>query len=194
MDEGLQPGDIFLTRGRGLISRAIRLFTRRIGESRTQVNHVGLIVAGGTPQTATAVEALRTVERHPLEEAYGGAKDEVAVFRPRGLTPDQIQGIVRAAEAYVGRRYGYGKIVLHALDWVLQGAYVFRRLGRMDRYPICSWLVAHAYGTVGHHFGVDPGAATPDDIWDYVTSHPEEFERVRKLARIEALRPMRAAA
>ena len=56
----------------------------------------------------------------------------------------------------------------------------------MDRYPICSWLVAHAYGAAGVHFDVPPGAATPDDIWDYVISHSGEFVRVGALERIPA--------
>jgi hypothetical protein len=188
MDVLLEPGDIFLTRGRGLVSRAIRFFTRRIGESRTKVNHVGLVVEGGPLARAVVVEALREVERHRLAEAYGGAKDEVAIFRPLGLSPAEIARVVAAAESYVGRRYGYGKIVLHALDWALQGAYVFRRLGRMDDYPICSWLVAHAYAEAGVHFGVAPGAATPDDVWDHVTGHPGAFARVSALARVAPLR------
>ena len=40
----LEPGDVFLTRGSSFISRAIRFFTRSIGEKRTKVNHVGLVV------------------------------------------------------------------------------------------------------------------------------------------------------
>jgi hypothetical protein len=188
----LQPGDIFLTRGNRFLSRAIRFFTRHVGESRTKVNHVGIVVQGGPLEEAVVVEALRTVVRHELIDEYGGERDEVAVFRPARLGPAQLQRIVLEANDYVGRSYGYGKIVLHALDWVLQGAYVFRRLGRMDAYPICSWLVAQAYGTVGVHFGVAPGAASPDDIWDYVTAHPAEFVEVRRLARVSAAR--RAAA
>jgi hypothetical protein len=184
MDVLLEPGDIFLTRGRGLVSRAIRFFTRRIGESRTKVNHVGLVVEGGRFASAVIVEARREVERHRLVEAYGGADDEVALYRPLGLSAEQRARVVAAAESYVGRRYGYGKIVLHALDWALQGAYVFRRLGRMDDYPICSWLVAHAYAEAGVSFGVAAGAATPDDIWDHVTRHPGAFVRVSALERV----------
>ena len=44
-----------------------------------------------------------------------------------------------------------------------------RRLGRLDRYPICSWLVAHSYKKAGKHFGFSARAASPDDIWDFVT-------------------------
>jgi hypothetical protein len=189
MEQALQAGDIFLTRGVGWLGSAIRFFTRHIGESRTKVNHVGLVVEGGSLATAVGVEALRIVRRHRLMAEYGGKKDQVAVFRPTRLSEAELQRVVDAANAYVGRSYGYGKILLHALDWALQGAYVFRRLGRMDDYPICSWLVAHAFGKVGIDFGVDSGAATPDDIWDYVTAHPEQFRPVRPLEPLAKVGP-----
>jgi len=191
--ETLLPGDIFLTRGHGFVSRAIRFFTRHLGESRTKVNHVGLVVLTGSLRDAVVVEALHKVQRHRLWDEYGDTDDEVAVYRPIGLLRTELQKVVVVANGMVGRDYGYGKIVLHALDWALQGAYVFRRLGQMEDYPICSWLVANAFGTVGVHFGVQPGAASPDDIWDHVTSSPREFQCVRRLARLQLPR-LRAAA
>src|SRR5262245_43542628 len=66
MDVQLEPGDIFFSRSNRFLGKAIRFFTRRIGESRTKVNHVGIVVQGGTPNQAVVVEALRTVERHRL--------------------------------------------------------------------------------------------------------------------------------
>ena len=194
MEPLLRPGDIVLTRGEGFLGRAIRFFTRHVGESRTKVNHVGIVVQGGTLEQAVMVEALRHVVRHRLIDEYGGKRDQVAVFRSTRLAPAELERVVRAANGYVGRSYGYLKIVLHALDWALQGAFVFRRLGQMDSYPICSWLVAQAYSVAGVYFGVAPGAATPDDIWDHVTTHTGEFTRVRPLSRLEATPSLRAAA
>jgi hypothetical protein len=185
VSEILEPADIFLTRGRGFLSRAIRFFSRGIGESRTMVNHVGIVVVGGETGEAVVVEALSRVFRHPLAEQYGSGDDEVAVFRPLNLTPDELRAVVAKAESYVGRKYGYFKIVLHFLDWCLLGAYVFRRLGRMDRYPICSWLVAHAYKAAGKKFGVAAGAATPDDIWDFVTRRKDIYREIRPLKPLE---------
>jgi len=194
MDLLLLPGDIVLTRGPGFVGKAIRFFTRHFGESRTKVNHTGIIVQGGPLREAVIVEASLRVVRHGLFAEYGAKNHEIAVYRPTRLTPLQIQRIVATANGYIGRTYGFGKIALHALDWVLQGAYVFRRLGQMDEYPICSWLVAHSYATAGVYFGVDPGAATPDDIWDYVTGRPAEFVRVRTLSRLDAPEERVAAA
>ena len=166
------------------VSRAIRFFTRRFGESRTKVNHVGIIVEGGTLHSAIAVEALTEVKRHALGRYAKRPGTEVAVYRPTGLTPDQIATIVAKAESYVGRDYGWVKIATHLADWALLGAYVFRRLTDDDRYPICSWVVAHAFGAADKHFDVEPGAASPDDIWDFVTTTPEEYVEIRGLEPI----------
>ena len=62
----LAPGDLFFTRGAGFMSAVIRFFTRSIGEARTKVSHVGLVVGGGPIEGAVVVEALSRVRRHRL--------------------------------------------------------------------------------------------------------------------------------
>ena len=178
----LEPGDVFLTQGKGFISRAIRFFTRRIGEKRTEVNHVGLIVQSGDLQDAIVVEALTRVKSHRLWSQYGPPKkDSVAVYRASNLTQDEVDKIVAEAESQVGKKYGYLKIVAHFMDWLLLGAYLFRRIVPDGKYPICSWLVAHSFSKAGKHFGVDPGAATPDDIWDFIEHNPDKYEEIHPL-------------
>lgn len=181
----LEPADIFLTCGTSIVSRAIRLVTRRFGEGRTQVNHVGIIVEGAPANDAMGVEALSKVVRRRLG-AYAGTSTKVAVYRPTNLTAEQIATIVGASEAYVGRSYGYLKIVTHGLDWLLQGAYVFRRLTNDDNYPICSWVVAQAYAKAGKDFDVAPGAASPDDIWDFLRGNPDKYREIIPLGRLPA--------
>lgn len=180
----LRECDIFLTRSMGLISRAIRFFTRHIGESRTKVDHVGIVVEGGPIEDAIVVEALSTgVVRHRLFAHYSKKrKTKLAVYRPINLTDEERATVVSAAENYVGRSYGYIKILAHFLDWLLQGAYVFRRLACMDDYPICSWVVAYAFAKASKTFGVEPGAASPDDIWDFAVKNPDKYTLVRPLA------------
>jgi len=115
----LEPGDIFLTRGYGLISKAIRFFTRSIGEKRTKVNHVGLVVQRGDMKTAIVVEALYMVMHHKLWSQYGSPKkDFVAVYRATNLTAEQVKDIVDEAEKQVGKKYGYCMIVAHLKDWL----------------------------------------------------------------------------
>jgi hypothetical protein len=164
----LLSGDIVFTRGKGWISRGIRFFSRRLGESRAKVNHVGVVVTAGTLEEAKIVEALATVKEHPLKTRYGTRRDEVSVFRFPNLTDEQREKIAEKAKSYVDRKYGYLRIVAHFLDWCLLGAYCFRRLLPESRYPICSWVVAAAYKSIDRDFNVAIDEASPDDIWNYV--------------------------
>jgi hypothetical protein len=178
----LQPGDIFLTRGKGFLSKAIRVFTRVAGESRTVYNHTGLVVSRGGLQEVEIVEALISVQQHTLWSQYGPpSKDEVAVYRPIRLSLDELQKVVDEGKSYVGRDYGALKLLAHFFDWCLQGAYVFRRLASMDKYPICSWVVAYAYDEIDIGFDVPPNAASPDDIADFIENHPEMFTLIYPL-------------
>jgi hypothetical protein len=177
----LQPGDVMLTRSRGIVGWAISAFTRHFGESRTKATHTGVVVDGGPIQEAVIVEALSKVERHRLWDRYAEGNRDVAIFRPLNISPQEIGKVVAKAESYVGRKYGYLKLLAHWADWLLQGAYVFRRLTTQDNYPICSWVVAYAFAAADKDFGVEPGAATPDDIWDFVIKHPHYYGEILSL-------------
>ena len=180
-----KQGDIFLTRGKGFLSIAIRICSRTIGEKRTKVNHVGIVVEDGTLETCIVVEALAKVQKHRLWEQYGPpSKSEVAIYRPSNLTNNELATIITAANRQVGKKYGYLKILAHLFDWILLGAYFFRRFFKNNKYPICSWLVAHAYSEAGKHFGVDPGAAEPDDIWDFIQENPDKYDLIYPLSTI----------
>jgi len=181
----LKPGDIFFTRGTSCLSRAIRVCTRSFGEKRSKVNHVGVVVEEGNIQTAVVVEALSKVRKHRVWERYGTLeKHQVAVYRANNLKQEQIEIIVAEANEQVGQPYGYVKIIAHLLDWLLNGVYFFRRLTSDPRYPICSWLVAHSYSKAGKYFGVAPGAADPDDIWDFVHKRTDIYKPIIDLGSL----------
>lgn len=190
MDIELRPADIVLVRGDSLGSRLIRFFTRSHGEPRSCVNHVGVIVVSGSAATAELIESVSPKVRQSRFARYLGSREEVAVARPLNLSDHERDTIVAKARTYLGQQYGWLKVVAHGLDWALRGIYFFRRLPwvREDNYPICSWLVAHAYKAAGKYFDVDPGAATPDDIWDFVEAasagESPRYEWVVKLQRL----------
>jgi hypothetical protein len=156
MGIALEPGDIFLTRGCGFISKAIRYITRSIGEKRTKVNHVG--IQYGPPK-----------------------KDLVSVYRATNLTAGQVKDIVAEAEKHVGKKYGTYMIIAHFFDWLLLGIYFFRRMILGNKYPICSWVVADAFAKVGKGFGVKVGMATPDDIWDFIEKNSDKYKEIHPL-------------
>lgn len=170
-----EPGDIVLVRGQAFFSRLIRIFTRAEGEPPTVVNHVGIMVT-----SADIVESLSTTVRRDLVKVYQGG-NRIYIVRKNNLGEIGQQAVVKKAVGYVGKRYGWLKIVAHGLDrLIFRGRYVVRRLAVMDNYPICSWVVAWAYWEAGVVFGVPPNAATPDDIWDWVMEkHPEDWTVVR---------------
>ena len=177
-----QPGDIVMTRSPGLLGKLIRFFTRSVGERRTKVSHVGVMV-----NETEIVEARRRVVRHPLKETYAGTPTAVAIVRGRDLSAPQRRQVAEKADSYVGRSYGYAMIVAHALDYFLLGAYVFRRLIRTDKYPICNWVVAYSYHAIGRDFGVEPWQTDPDTIWDYTMewSSKAMFDVVHELGPLE---------
>jgi hypothetical protein len=174
----LRAGDIVLTRSLSPGGWVIRYFERARGAPPAQVNHVGVMV-----DADTIVEALATVQRRNVRAVYGPpCQNPTAIYRPLNLTDAERVAIVTKAASYVGKRYGVLKIVTHLADWCLGGRYVFRRLAGLTDYPICSWVVAYAYQVAGKSFGVDPGSASPADIWDFVTTRSDLYERVWGLA------------
>lgn len=178
----LESGDIFLTRGCGFFSWAIRFVTRSIGEKRTKVNHVGIVVQRGDIKTAIVVEAQSKVVRHKLWSRYGPPKkDLVAVYRATNLAAEQVRDIVAEAEKQVGKKYGFLMIAAHLKDCLFLGIYFFRRMIPGNKYPICSWVVADAFAKVGKDFGVEVGMATPDDIWDFIEKNSDKYKEIYPL-------------
>jgi hypothetical protein len=173
----LREADIVFTQSGSFIGKAIRFFERRFGEGPSLVNHVGLMV-----NPVCIVEALAKVICRDVRAAYRGKT--IAIYRPLNIDVETHYLIAIEATNFVGRTYGYIKIVAHALDWFIGGWFVFRRLARMEQYPMCSWLVAHAYSKAGYNFGVKPDAAEPDDIWDYVTSNPDKYKCIWPLSKL----------
>ena len=184
MEPELQACDLVLVRGRSFWNQAIRLFTRSLGEDRSKVDHVAIVTEGGAFYDAILVQAFRMVVHESVATSYAGKDKQVAVYRPLNLGEAEMAKVAAKAESYVGRKYGFGKIVTHSLDWLLQGVYLFRRLNIRDDYPICSWVVAYAFLEAGKDFGVEPGRADPDDIWDFVTSRPDLYAQVRPLEKV----------
>ena len=91
----------------------------------------------------------------------------VAVFRDYRLTAAQRELVANKALSMVGDGYGNMDLLANAADWLLGGRYVFRRWLANPNRPICSMLVALAYGAIRRTFlGLDYSVVQPDDIWD----------------------------
>lgn len=166
----LLPGDVVLARNNSLIGRLIRWATRRGGEGATWANHVGAV-----SRPPLVVEALHRVVEHEVNQVRG----RLQIWRLERLTPEQRLIIGRGLARYIGRGYGYHKLLLQLLDAALakligREVVLFRRLQFIDQVPICSWVVGRAYDDLDYRFGgLPPEAVTPDDIHDHLTTSPD---------------------
>ena len=168
----LRPGDIVCERSPGWLGAAVRWFTKGPHEAPTRVNHVGLSMDSDRMIEALWRVRLTRIKPGPNIEVWRN----VEMWQSYGVTLAMI------AMRYLGRRYGVLKILAHAVDALMtktlgREVYLARRLCRMDRYPICSWVVAYTYQAMQlpgrYAFGVPPNMASPDDIHDYVTASNE---------------------
>lgn len=144
------------------------------------VNHVGVIYRGGPLWTSQIAESKWRYKVHSLWIAYGNTQHAVAIFRAKNISQATRHNIATRAAFLVDQKYGWAKIVLHALDKLLNGAYFFRRLAFMPNRPICSYAAAKSYADYGFSFGVSPYQAQPDDIWDYVVNS-DNYQMLRPL-------------
>lgn len=159
-----------MVRGRSWKARAIRWFMRSRGEDPSDVTHVAVAVS-----ETHVVEALwRGVVQRPRRSGQ--------IYRSTHIPNYVLRRIADNARLRVGQKYGYGKIVLHALDGLLGKVFgptvFFRRLIFLRRMPQCFNAVALPFAVHGYSFGVDPSLGAPDDIARWLVTHPIEWREV----------------
>lgn len=172
----LFPADLIFTRSKTRLGWAIRWFQRSRGEPKSWTNHTA-----GIGFSENVVEADTTVISTPFDE-WKEDKD-FQIWRTVDLDVSSQSFVASYAEAQIGRKYGFAKIIPHALDGLLSkitggSPYVFRRMLFIKEYPICSWLWAYAYHQAELDFGSNPQKVSPDDQFDFVMNHPEKWERI----------------
>jgi hypothetical protein len=178
-----QPADLIFTRHDWVLGPAIAWITQGYGDEPTFATHVA-----GFVTDIDIVEALATVKRNPARR-YVYTEHEV--WRCCLLSEEHKLRIAAKANDYLGRKYGFSKILTHALDGLLvkvfkRELFVFRKLNHVQRYPICSWIWAFAYEKMGFGFGVPANYITPDDMHDWVVEGGEDgsWMQLPKLSEI----------
>lgn len=167
MSDRVLPGDVVMFEGTGFFGKNIQVATTTGNEKRSKYSHVGIGDNDGY-----VIEALSTVKRNRIDKRMKGNRS-IVVYRNIGLISEQRNVIRDYAKSQIGRKYGWWKIGLHLGDYWLskmfrKDMFFFRKLQFSERYPICSWLVAHAYDEIGMRFGINPKYAQPDDIADWI--------------------------
>lgn len=167
----MKAGDIILTRDDSFISKAIRRFGREKNEPAL-VSHAGVFIC----------------ERHVIEALFSGVKttlfprgfwgSEFLVASPLNVNDFQREMIASKALNFSARTYGFTKIFGQALDYLSGSDFFTSKIFVMDRFPICSYVVAEAYAALGKTFGVPTKSTTPDDILDFILDHPDKYHLV----------------
>lgn len=158
----LLPGDLVFFKTFTWLGKVIRKLTQSSGESKTEANHVGIMA-----DSIDLIEADITVIKHPLSD-YFGQNMMICIYRNTVFTIDERIRVVEKAESYIGRKYGVLKILAHMGDYFIGNRYFFRKMCKMDNYPICSWVTGWSYfKALQYRFnGLHPQFQTPDDQLD----------------------------
>ncbi len=177
----LQTGDVIHVQGKGILSFLIRFLSRGLFEPRSWASHSAMVLR--ISESVEIIEAASKVGKRPINVYKGKTSKLIISRKPGDLSDDEKKGIISKSEYYHGKKYGGFKLLLHLFDYFLGGLNLFRRLACIDKYPICSWIVAYVYDRVlKYRFGIAPNAAQPDDIsdkcvednWDFVWADSDE--------------------
>jgi hypothetical protein len=170
------PGDVIVCPGRLFLRhRLTRWVSRSHDELPTYAVHTAQFLGA-----RRVIEMDMVVKKRTTSE-FLRIRGTFEVWRCDSLTPSQRRAVSRKSLEYLGRKFGWSKLVTHLLDGVVnkvvhRQVYFFRRLNHDQRYPICSWITAFSYDRALHYqFGAPPECADPDQIHDWICSHPEEW-------------------
>lgn len=164
-----ETGDIIFVSGKSWFKNAIAWFSRSPGEEKTYAKHIAGIK---TPDIVS--EAVTKVKETPTNKWIRQNK-KFEVWRYKPLTEQDKEKIYNYIDNKKGSIYGGWKLFFFAGDFLLSKVfrhdnfYFFRRALFLEKFPICSWLWAYAYDTIGYRFDErDPNSLDPDTMHDIV--------------------------
>jgi hypothetical protein len=158
----IKPGDIIGVADDSWLSHAIRNAT-----GGGPVSHIQIVTA--TAPFVQVTEALDhvIVNPHTLRLAQCTA---AYLMSPLNVSDFQRAQAVAIALSYVADRYGYGDIVLQAMDSLTQSRFWTDHFAEKEE-PICSMLAALAWPCLH----LDVKSETPNDFYYLAKAHPEAW-------------------
>ena len=162
----MKSGDIILVTGTAWISKQIMAKTALPTDEIT-VSHAGLFICDQY--------VLEALPKGVVTSKYPDSFPETHyIFSPKNITTVQQADICKKALTYSADPYGWGKLGTQYLDW-LTSSKVWSSYG-LDKYPICSYIVAQAYKSVGLDFGVPTKGTTPMDILRFCLNNIDKYD------------------
>ena len=164
----LQAGDILAIRGTGFFAQGI------LAATGNTVSHVGMVLAPAPGPLV--IEALWRVKTRPLSLSIQDS-EKAYILSDLSLTPSQRETVVLNACKFSADGYGWWDIGLQAADAVCHTTFFTDRLSwGLEGHPICSYLVAAAYVSLGLTFGRKTlQSITPADIFNFALQQPDIY-------------------
>jgi hypothetical protein len=173
-------GDIILFEGQGdLYSRVGAWMMRGRGESPTYAVHTAQFLSAHRVLEMDFKVRIKSINE-VIKKGRG-----FEVWRCRTLSEGDRRALTHQSLTYTKVRFGMLKFGEHLFDALISRAvgrdvFVLRRLH--TGHPVCSGITSITYDKVlGYRFGVPPECADPDQIYDWLVAHPDEWVRVFSL-------------
>ena len=165
----VQIGDILAIRGTSFFARAI------LKATGNTVSHLGMIIAAA-PGPDLVIEALWRVQTRPLPISIADA-EKAYILSDHSLNPAQRNQLVSNACEFSADGYGWWDIGLQGADAIFHTTFFTDRFAwKLNRHPICSYLVARAYQQLGLTFGrTKVQSITPADVYNFAVQYPEIY-------------------
>jgi hypothetical protein len=176
-----ETGDVICVNRKSLFGKLVAWFSREPGEERVYSTHIS-----GFKYPDTISEAGLTVKDTNYLKWFDNHK-RFEVWRKKHLTKFEQHVIQEYLNKYKGNIYGGLKLLLFLADFSLtkllrkrKDIYLFRRIGFIEDFPICSWLYSYAYDKIGYKFGgYEAKRLDPDTMRDVMVDS-EEWELIYK--------------
>jgi len=132
----------------------------------------------------TSIEALwEGVTEHQFYANYYDKNTSIEIWRAKNIS--QLTRALICIEAFkdVGEAYGYFDLFTQFMDALFfrNRLYLFRRLGKIGPWSVCSCKVIQWYNSQGLTFDLYPNEGQPDDIRKYCQNNPDKYELIRPL-------------
>ncbi len=159
----LQPGDILLFAGKGLLARLVNwVQALRAADRASEYNHAALV----TSADGDIFHAVRWRIRYTCLKNRG-RRSRVMLVRWRKMTPARFRLGMAAVAPMEGRIFPLWRQLFHALN--------LARIICVGRWAVCSELVAkflHAAGARHRHWA----GTNVDDLHDEFVGRPSQYE------------------
>lgn len=186
------PGDILLFEGKkgDRYTRLADWVMRGNGESPTYAVHTAQFLDTRRILEMDYVVRVKTIDDilNKRVDLNSWQRRGFEVWRCRTLSEQQREALTDQALSYINIKFGYVKMIAHLLDGLIhklvhRDIYLFRQLDPDGSSPVCSGVTAFVYDRALHYrFGVEPECADPDHIHDWLVGHPDEWQRIFRLA------------